>query len=64
MVVTIGEDATRLIKSVHYDSETDRLVGFMLPCNAKGLPIHDAFIAISFESMQESFRVYKFAVFP
>ena len=37
MVVTIGEDATRIIKRVDYDSETDRLVGFVRLCVSRGL---------------------------
>ena len=55
-VVTVGEDATRLVKRVDYDSETDRLVGFVLPCDARGLPHHDSFIAVSFEAMKEAFQ--------
>lgn len=61
MVVTIGEDATRLVKRVDYDSETDRLVGFVLPCDARGLPLHDSFIAVSFEAMTEAFQNGKVA---
>ena len=56
-VVAIGEDATRVISRVEYDNDTDRLVGFVLPCNENGLPLSDAFIAVSFESMEEFFRV-------
>ena len=37
MVVAVGEDATRLVSRVEYDNETNRLVGFVLPCNDKGL---------------------------
>lgn len=33
-----------------------RLVGFVLPCNDDGLPIQDALLAVSFESMEDSFR--------
>ena len=56
-VISVGEDATRLISRVEYDSETDRLVGFVLPCDKSGLPLSDTFIAVSFEAIEESFRV-------
>lgn len=56
MVVTIGEDATCLITRVDYDSETDRPVGFLLPCNENALTLTDTFIAVSFEAIQELFK--------
>ena len=56
-VVTIGEDAARLISRVEYDSETVRLVGFVLSCDREGLPLTDAFIAVSFEAIEEAFSV-------
>ena len=42
-VISISEGATRIITRIDYDSESDRLVGFVLPCNDKGLPLVDAF---------------------
>ena len=39
LVIAISEDATRVISRVEYDSETNRLVGFVLPCNSDGLPL-------------------------
>ena len=54
--VTIGEDATRLISRVDYDNETDRLVGFVLPCTEKGLLCTDSFVASSFQAMMEAFQ--------
>ena len=60
-VVAIGEDATRVISRIEYDSETDKLVGFVLPCNDQGLPKGDSFIAVSFASIEESFRVAEVA---
>jgi len=39
----VGEDATRVIGRVDYDSETDRCVGFVLPVNDHDLPITDSF---------------------
>ena len=41
-VVSIGEDATRIICRVEYDIRTDRCVGFVLPLK-KGLPEVDSF---------------------
>ena len=61
LVITIGEDATRLIARVDYDSETDRLVGFVLPCNKNGLPITDSFIATSFEVIDNYFSTAQVA---
>ena len=54
-LVSIGEDATRLISRIDYDNETDRLVGFVLPCDASGLPVVDTYLAVSFDSIKESF---------
>ena len=34
--VSISEDATRIITRIDYDSESDRLVGFVLLCNDQG----------------------------
>lgn len=55
-VVAIGEDATRVISRVEYDNETDKLVGFVLPCDKDGLPLGDSFIAVTFASIEESFK--------
>ena len=52
-VIVIGEDATRLVARVDYDPETNRLVGFVLP---EGLTIIDGHLAISFQSIEESFK--------
>ena len=54
MDVSVGEDATRVISRIEYDSETDKLVGFVLPCDRDGL-ICDSFIATSFETMKSYF---------
>jgi len=56
-VVSISEDATRIITRIDYDSESDRLVGFVLPCNDQGLPLVDSFLATTFESIQEMFEM-------
>ena len=54
-VVSVAEDATRVIKKVQYDVETDRLIGFVLRCDEKGLPLTDSFLATTFESMCKHF---------
>ena len=54
-IVSVGEDATRVIKKVQYDAETDKLVGFVLLCDKEGLLLCDSFMATSFESMQKYF---------
>ena len=54
-VISIGEDATRVVGRVDYDSETDRCVGFVLPLNEHSLPIVDSFIAVSFPVMEKMF---------
>lgn len=40
---------------IDYDNETDRLVGFVLPCDDSGLPVVDTYLAVSFDSIKESF---------
>ena len=54
-MVTIGEDATRVISRVEYDSKTNRCVGFVLPLNKNGLPEIDSFLALSFEGIENMF---------
>ena len=63
-MVSIGEDATRVIARADYDSETDRCVGFVLPVDKTGLPIVDSFQAVSFsaiENMLSSASLAKYA---
>ena len=55
-VVAISEDATCIIARVEYDHETNRMVGFVLPCDDAGLPLTDSFLATSFETIEECFR--------
>ena len=55
-VVSISEDATRIIARIDYDSESNRLVGFVLPCSDQGLPLVDSFLATTFESIQRMFE--------
>ena len=47
-IVSDAEDATRVIRKVQYDAETNKLVGFVLPCDEDGLPLCDSFMATTF----------------
>ena len=53
-VVSIGEDATRIICRVEYDVRMDRCVGFVLPLK-NGLPVLDSFLATSFDATENMF---------
>lgn len=55
-IISVGEDATRVISRVEYDCETDRCVGFVLPLNKSGLPEVDSFLAITFKAIEEMFN--------
>ena len=54
-VICISEDATRVVSRVEYDSNTDRLVGFVLPVDENCIPVQNAFCASSFERIEEIF---------
>ena len=55
-IVRIAEDATRVVRRVEYDPETDRCVGFVLPIDQDGLPIVDSFLATSFAAINSMFE--------
>ena len=60
-VVAIAEDATRVIARADYDNESDRVVGFVLPCDDNGLPLVDSFLATSFAAVENMFQSAKTA---
>ena len=60
-IVTIGEDATRIISRVEYDNQTDRCVGFVLPIDENSLPIINSFVATSYEQIEHMFSNYSIA---
>ena len=63
-MIAISADATRGISRVEYDSETNRLVGFVLPCNySDGLPLVDSFLAVSLEVIEECFKSQEISKF-
>ena len=41
---------------MEYNLVTDRLVGFVLPCDDDGLPLNNTFIAVTFEAVQNHFQ--------
>ena len=53
-IVSLSEDATRIIGRIEYDCDSDKLVGFVLPCNDKGIPLCNFFMATTFESIEEA----------
>ncbi len=55
-IVTISEDATRIVKRVEYDHVTNRCVGFALPTNPDGSLDVSRYEATSFVAIEEMFR--------
>ena len=53
-IIAIGEDATKVVRRVQYDPETNRMVGFVLPCDDTGLPLTYSFLANSLRMLQIS----------
>lgn len=51
-LVIIGEDATRVVSWVEYDSQTNKCVGFVLPINEQGIPTDDSYVAMSYEAIE------------
>lgn len=43
LIVSLSEDATRISGRPQYDSKTNQIVGFVLPCDHKGMPIPMSF---------------------
>ena len=54
-IVSIGED-TRVISRIDYDSQTNRLVGFVLPWDSAGLPFAIASLLILFSLLRIYFK--------
>ena len=62
-VLAIAEDATRVIARAEYDSETDIIAGFVLPCDTNDLPLCNSFIATSFSAIESMFKDNEIAKF-
>lgn len=54
-IVSISEDATRVVSRVEYDDSSDKIVGFVLPLNNNGLPRKDCFRATSLADIEQMF---------
>ena len=54
-LVTIAEDATRIVRRVEYDSATNRCVGFVIPSNESGFLQIDTYLAVSFNAIEHMF---------
>ena len=55
-LVSISEDATRIVKRVEYDPTTNCCVGFVLPTNQLGISKLNEFKAESFEGIEKMFQ--------
>ena len=55
-VVSISEDATRVISRVEYDQTKDKLVGFVLPLDKDLLPLSGSFQATSLSTIEAMFE--------
>ena len=55
-VISISEDATRVVSRVEYDGSSDRIVGFVLPLSNDSLPQQNRFTATTFEDVDEMFK--------
>ena len=54
-IVSISEDATRIISRVEYDSSSNKIVGFVLPLDSNSLPEQTSFYATSFVDIEQMF---------
>ena len=54
-IVSISEDATRVITRIEYDSNSNNLVGFVLSLDTECLPIGESFLATSFDGIEQMF---------
>ena len=60
-LISISEDATRIVGQVEYDSATNRCVGFVLPLDDNGLPKVNSCMADSFSVMENMFKNFPIA---
>lgn len=55
LVVSLSEDQTRIINRVQYDSNTNQLVGFVLPYLESGMPKTRTYLARSANEIENHF---------
>ena len=60
-IVTIAEDATRIIKNVEYDAVSNSCIGFVLPVGSNGVPLTDSLTVTFFEGIENYFAVHTMA---
>lgn len=58
-IISISEDATRVVSHVEYDGNSDCIVGFVLPLDENSLPKQDFFCATSFKEIEQMFSISK-----
>lgn len=58
-IISVSEDATRVVSRIDYDGKSDSIVGFVLPLGASSLPEHGYFDATSFERIEQMFSTSK-----
>lgn len=54
-IVWISEDGTRITGKIEYDSNTNKIMGFVLPLQ-DGVPNNDAYVATSAEAIESYFQ--------
>ena len=60
-MVTLAEDATRIVKNVEYDAVSNNCVSFVLPVNRDGLPLRNSFKVDTFEDIESYFQQHTVA---
>ena len=55
-MVSISEDATKVISRVEYDQINDKLVSFVLPIDKDSLPLSGSFEPNSLSALQQMFE--------
>lgn len=54
-VISLSEDATRIVNRIQYDAATNQLVGFVLPTSTNGMPIMYSYLARSAKEIENNF---------
>lgn len=55
LYVWLSEDATRINGRIQYDSNTNQLIGFVLPFDSNGMPISSTYMARSATEIEKHF---------
>lgn len=57
LIVSLSEDATRIVIRIQYDARTNQLIGFVLPLDINGMPIPFSFKALYTEEIIRHFTI-------